>query len=413
MESIFVNPVGFDLYIPTVKLGLLYYDRIYMLPIADLYGFKLPDAPRALERLINDNSDQMVALSQKVMVELINEYGPIDLFLRGPEEVGEIIQARVLRKIKNRLDFGGALEDFRRGMPSDEELNRIDGELEIAVSEGYIVYPKKELIESNLVDNMLKEIFPSFQSDISNAFGCLVANKEKIVLPESEKTRLKMWGVLAAAFASALKHPIMTTSPQFMYHLTNNINLIAQTEELEPFLAEKRWKAQQLSFLLCQDELPDTSNLSMDDVLEVRRQTEDILGEYRRNIKKFSATIAASPWDSGFSDMAKSIIVDDITPLIKEAKKKFFTHPPLFKIIAKSAAVGAAPIGGVQLVVSLFDVKEPIIIAIASLAAMVKGFHDFFKELSRQYTPRDGINKDYNGMLFLVKAKSILEARSC
>jgi hypothetical protein len=95
--------------------------------------------------------------------------------------------------------------------------------------------------------------------------------------------------------------------------------------------SEARSKQASLSSNLL-DRLPNLSNASMKDILEVRKELSKYLIRFRANINEFSNQISVAPWDTDFKNEIDGVYRNRVLPVILDIEEQIKSNSFILKM---------------------------------------------------------------------------------
>lgn len=152
------------------------------------------------------------------------------------------------------------------------------------------------------------------------------------------------------------------------------------------------------------------------EVLDIRRELEKPLRNFRSAMIKFSNQIESAPWDKDFADDAEQVFRSEVAPAVialeDEEKSNSFLNKLTTKVAEKSLQVGGAASASAAisaLAVRMLNLPLADVAALAAGSAIVAGgvAYSAYKEWREQQQKTEG-----NSLFFYYKAGTLLENSS-
>ena len=83
------------------------------------------------------------------------------------------------------------------------------------------------------------------------------------------------------------------------------------------------------------DRLPTFGQATIDEILDIRRELDKPLKQFRKAITNFSATIKTASWDEDFITEADTIFYRDVDPVVQEIEEMVQTNRYLLQLLRK------------------------------------------------------------------------------
>jgi flagellar capping protein FliD len=155
---------------------------------------------------------------------------------------------------------------------------------------------------------------------------------------------------------------------------------------------------------------------TVNEILDIRRELEKPLWNFRSAMVKFSQQIQSASWDKDFTYDADRVFRSEVTPAVlaleDEKKSSSFLNKLTAKVAEKSIQVGSAVTASAAvtaLAVRMLNLPLADVAALAAGPAIVAGgvAYSAYKEWKEQQQKTEG-----NSLFFYYKAGSLLESRS-
>jgi hypothetical protein len=142
--------------------------------------------------------------------------------------------------------------------------------------------------------------------------------------------------------------------------------------------------------------------VTMDEVIDIRRELERPLVRFRSGIIKFSRDIQNSPWEKDFPLKAEEVFREHVEPAIMDLEDACQSNKFLLKLIPKLGTTGVATPSVIGLLVAEASHLPGIIAAGLGLSATVATI-EAYKEWRKENQQIEG-----NQLYFYYKASKLL-----
>lgn len=403
-ECVLINPGDIDSYLPTLKNALLFYDKINMVPQSDVAYVMGSGVPGCLnEASLNTIAEYKKIFNikkkyytKKVKQRKMDPYTAMSKFKEYMDQQNETV-------IDNNFDFKVLMEQSIKDAEEPwEKAKSIKNEVKALIGEGLVNYPTGD--DPRKIANDTSEAFIwGVKYAIDNAKEKLFGGSIK-QMPDKEEIAYRLWAATAESMVSLYSCPLLSSKVDFLERLKTKLPSLEISDDQIAGLGIEKWKYQHLTLSIQRETIPDLKNITIEDVLELRHLTQDLIEPYRRQMASISKNLRATPWDKNFGQEAKIIILTKIKPLLDEAKNAFIKHPPISKILRKAYQGFKEGWDSISIAADIFPGTEPFLISACVGAGIYEGIGEYFSGTT------DDINN--NGMVFLLKAETIVNSKT-